>query len=197
MLGVLLELRRTVEPCDVDQDQPCSLTEKPRPMSLSLDLAAALQPLIGQTFLPSQTVSVSDGQGVTLSLEAISVEALGVSCEELRLIVPALSAASMDVLKSWASGLCGRITYLLESLSPLEFDVLGQEILIRSSTPDASTGAPRYYEVQLSSQGNGRFSLRRFEADRVQGGRTRVPLRLTHEQLAKLVNDLVATLPTP
>lgn len=197
MHGALLKLRPAVDSCQTGQDLLRPQTEKPCPMSLSLDLAAALQPLIGQTFLPSQTVSVSDGQGVTLSLDVISVEALGASCEELRLIVPALSAASMDVLKTWASGLCGRITYLLESLSPLEFDVLGQEVLIRSGTPDASAGAPRYYEVQLSSQGNGRFSLRRFEADRVQGGRTRVPLRLTHEQLAKLVNDLMATLPTP
>ncbi|MDX1967796.1 MAG: hypothetical protein SFV23_11540 [Planctomycetaceae bacterium] len=167
-------------------------------MSLSLDLAAALQTLVGQTFLPPHTISVSDRQGVTLSVDLISVETLGVSCEELRLVAPALSTASMDILRQWASGLCQRITYLLETLNPLEFDVQGNEVLIRSNPPDNTLpGQPRYYEVLLSSHGGGRFSLRRFEADPTGGGRTPVPLRITHEQLSKLVNDLVATLPSP
>ena len=51
-------------------------------MSLSLDLSAALVPLVGQTFVPPKTVGVSDGSGVSLTVELISVESLGVSCEE-------------------------------------------------------------------------------------------------------------------
>lgn len=179
-----------------DRMEPISPIETP--MSLSLDLATALQTLVGQTFLPSHTLSVSDGQGITLTIDLISVESLGVSCEELRLSIPSLAAASMDVLKTWAGGLCRRITYLLETLQPLEYDVQGQTALIRSHPPDTSTaGQPRYYEVQLSAHGAGKFSLKRFEANPANGGRTPVPLRLTHEQLAKLVNDLVDTLPSP
>lgn len=167
-------------------------------MSLSLDLAAALQPLVGQTFVPPHAVSVSDGAGVTLSVSLIAVESLGVSCEAMQLDVPALSAATLDVLKRWAAGLCQRVTYLLETLQPLEYDAQGNEVLIRSNPPDASSpGQTKYYEVQLSAQGAGRFSLRRFLADKANPGRHPVPLRLTHEQLAKLVNDLVATLPSP
>ncbi len=165
-------------------------------MSLSLDLAAAIKPLVGQTFLPAHTEAVADGQGLTLEIDLMSVESLGVACEELRLVIPALTSSTIDVLKAWASGLCQRITYLLETLHPLEFDVQNNEALIRSNPPDTTTsGQPRYYEVTLSAHGSGRFSLRRFEADLAQGGRQPVPLRLTHEQLAKLVNDLVATLP--
>jgi hypothetical protein len=167
-------------------------------MGLSLDLAAALQPLVGQVFLPAKTVSVSDGQGVTLAADLIAVESLGLSCEELRLTVPALTGTALDMLKTWAGGLCQRITYLLETLHPLEFDAQGNEVLIRSNPPDTSQPTqPKYYEVLLSSHGGGQFSLRRFEGNRTTGGRVRVPLRLTHEQLAKLVNDLVATLPAP
>lgn len=167
-------------------------------MSLSLDLAAALRPLVGQTFLPARTVSVTD-VGITLAVDVLSVEMLGVSCEELRLDVPALAGASMDKLKQWAAGLCQRITYLLEPLGPLEFDAQGQQVLIRSKPPDATTtpGQTRYYEVLLSSLGGGRFLLRRYQVDRQAAGRQPVPIRVTHEQLAKLVNDLVATLPTP
>lgn len=168
-------------------------------MSLSLDLAAALRPLVGQTFLPARTVSVSDGSGVALSLDLLSVEMLGVSCEEIRLNVPALTGADLDKLKEWANGLCQRITYLLEQLGPLEYDAQANQVLIRSKPPDAVTspGQTKFYEVLLSSHGGGRFSLRRYQADHANPGRTPVPIRVTHEQLAKLVNDLVATLPTP
>lgn len=167
-------------------------------MSLSLDLAIALQPLVGQVFVPPQTVSVSDGSGVSVAVDLLSVEKLGVSCEELRLEVPALSGAAVDVLKTWAAGLCGRITYLLESLEPLEYDAQGPQVLIRSKTPDATQPArPQYYEVLLTSLGQGRFALRRYEYDRAAGTRLLTPLDLTNQQLAKLVNDLVATLPAP
>lgn len=165
-------------------------------MSLSLDLAAALTPLIGQTFLPAQTVTVADGSGVGLSVDLLSVEALGVSCEELRLEVPVLNAASLDALKKWGDALCKRITYLLENLGPLEYDATANEVLIRSTPPDiGSPGTTKYYEVLLSSQGAGRFSLRRFRNDAANPGRVPVPLQLTHELLAKLVNDLTATIP--
>jgi hypothetical protein len=168
-------------------------------MSLSLDLAAALTPLSGQSFAPAHRVTVSDGSGVTLSVDLLAVDFVGVACEELRLDVPSLSAATLDTLKKWAKGLCQRITYLLENLGPLEYDAQGNEVMIRSTPPDTSTspGRTKYYEVLLSSHGWGKFSLRRYEADRSTGSRAAVPLRLTHEQLAKLVNDLTGTLPGP
>src|ERR1700761_1860246 len=109
-------------------------------MSLSLDLAAALVPLVGQNFMPAHAVSVADGSGVSLTVTVISVEALGVACEEIQLDVPTLNAASMDVLKKWGDGLCKRVTYLLENLGPLEYDASVNEVLIRSTPPD--TGSP-------------------------------------------------------
>lgn len=164
-------------------------------MSLSLDLSAALNPLIGQTFVPPRTVTVSDGSGVTLGVDLISVESLGVSCEELRLDVPSLSAATIDTLKKWANDLCRRVTYLLENLGPLEFDAQGNQVLIRSTQVDKSAGTTKYYEVMLSSHGSGRFSLRRYRNDTAANGRVPVPLQLTQEQLSKLVNDLLSTIP--
>lgn len=165
-------------------------------MSLSLDLAAALTPLIGQTFVPAQTVAVADGNGVSLAVDLLSVEALGVSCEELRLEIPAMGTATLDVLKKWGDGLCKRVTYLLENLGPLEYDASSNEVLIRSTPPDQTTaGTTKYYEVLLSSHGAGRFTLRRFRNDASNPGRVAVPIQVTHEQLAKLVNDLTATIP--
>ena len=167
-------------------------------MSLSLDLSAALNPLVGQSFVPPKTVDVSDSSGIALAVDVIAVESLGVSCEELRLSVPSLGTANLDTLKKWANDLCRRVTYLLENLGPLEFDARDNEVLIRSTPPDKSTGgATKYYEVMLTSQGAGCFSLRRFRNDSATGTRIPVPLQLTHEQLSKLVNDLVATIPSP
>jgi hypothetical protein len=167
-----------------------------RRMSLSLDLSAALNPLVGQTFVPPKTIAVSDGRGVTLSVDLIAVESLGVSCEELRLDIPSLGAATLDTLKKWANDLCRRVTYLLENIGPLEFDAQGNQVLIRSAPPDKSgAGTMKYYEVMLSSHGTGHFSLRRFQNDSTGAGRVPVSMQVTHEQLSKLVNDLVATIP--
>ena len=165
-------------------------------MSLSLDLAAALIPLTGQQFVPAQTVAVSDGSGVALSVDVLSVETLGVSCEEIRLDIPSLGTATLDVLKKWGDGLCKRVTYLLENLGPLEYDASSSEVLIRSAPPDQSSpGTSKYYEILLSSHGAGHFSLRRYRNDTANPGRVNVPIQVTHEQLAKLVNDLTATIP--
>ena len=165
-------------------------------MSLSLDLAAALTPLVGQAFVPAKTITVADGSGVTLSVDVTSVESLGVSCEELRLDVPSLGAATLDVLKKWGDALCKRITYLLENLGPLEYDAQGSQVLIRSAPPDKSLpGTTKYYEVQLSSHGAGRFSLRRYRNDASNPGRVPAAIQATHELLAKLVNDLTSTIP--
>lgn len=107
-----------------------------------------------------------------------------------------LGTATLDTLKKWANRLCQRVTYLLENLGPLEFDAHENQVLIRSTPPDNSAaGTTKYYEVMLSSHGAGRFSLRRFRNDSAGSGRVPVPLQLTHEQLSKLVNDLVATIP--
>lgn len=165
-------------------------------MSLSLDLSAALNPLTGQHFLPPKTVMVSDGSGITLSVDLLGVESLGVSCEELRLEIPAIGTTTQQTLKKWAEDLCRRVTYLLENLGPLEFDAQGNQVLIRSTPPDTSNaGTSSYYEVMLSALGSGRFSLRRYLYDSNSTSRSPAPLKITHEQLSKLVNDLVATTP--
>lgn len=167
-------------------------------MSLSLDLATALQPLAGQTFAPPRAVTVRDPAGLEVTVTLHAVETVGVRLEELQLTTPQLAGATLQVLQRWAEALCRRVTYLLEGLGPLEYDATSQQVLIRSTPPDTNTPkSPKFYEILLSSLGAGKFVLRRYEADRASGGRVVMPLQLTHEQLAKLVNDLVASLPMP
>jgi len=117
------------------------------------------------------------------------------SCREVRMRVPALAGAGSDVLKKWADALCGRVTYLLEHLGPLEIDTDGKQVLIRSKSPDKRDNATTFYEVLLQSQGAGIFTLRRYRRENAGAPREHVDLRTTHELLEKLADDLIATIP--
>lgn len=164
-------------------------------MSLSLDLASVVASCVGQQFLPAKSLTAADPSGLAVDVRALSVDSVGLACEEIRLTAPSATPMDVDRLKVWAAQLCRRVAYLLETLDPLEFDAVSGQALIRSKTPSASPAGARYYEVVLSVAGASQFSLKRYEAVRGQPGRTQTPLTLTHELLAKLVNDLVDTLP--
>jgi hypothetical protein len=163
-------------------------------MTLASDLILQLAPLAGQAFVPPRVLTASDAAGVTVSLYCHSVEVLGCALEGVEMHVPRLAGANADTLKQWAGQLCGRLTYLLESLNPIEFDAEQAQVLIRSNPPATNANSTRYYEVLLSTLGNGRFVLKRYEAAAGQP-RMLASLNLTYEQLEKLISDLCDTAP--
>lgn len=172
------------------------------------ELKAALLAHLGGPYQPPVAVTVSatvpqtnpatagstPAASVSLTARALAVQPYGCALEEIELQAPHLTNASMDILKKWANALCQKVTYLLESLGPLEFDVDGQEVLIRSMPPSPLPSSKRYYEIRLSTLGAGKFLLGRYEANPGQP-RQRQPLELGMEQVVRLGNDLVATLP--
>lgn len=164
-------------------------------MSLSQQLISQIQSTGGVSAANPQTAAVRDPSGLVLAVDLTAVERIGCSFTELRVQAPHLANATLDVLKKWGNALCQRITYLLENIGPLEFDTEGNEVLIRSMPPAPAGNSTKYYEVVLSSHGNGQFSLRRYETTRGQPGRQPVEIQATYEVLTKLVNDLTATLP--
>lgn len=78
---------------------------------------------------------VSPPRDISITAQVIASQPFGCALEEIELQASHLTNASMDVLKKWANALCQKVTYLLESLGPLEFDQDGQEVLIRSIPP--------------------------------------------------------------
>lgn len=164
-------------------------------MSLSSQLSTQLQSIIGFAGPDPRTICAADGTRVVLELDATAVERMGCSFRELRLSVPSLSGAELPVLETWAHALCRRVTYLLESIGPLELDPEHGEVLIRSTPPDKQSGGTWFYEILLSSHGNGHFSLRRYRSLTGQPGREQVEIQTTYEVLTKLVNDLDASIP--
>lgn len=166
-------------------------------MSLRPALEAELRRLIGYSSAQPVTIDLVGPAGIRLSIELTIVDSLSCAFRQLTVDVPALQNAAFDALKKWAEALSRRITYLLESLSPLEFDPTGGQVLIRSTTPDQLPDGTQYFEMVLSSQGTGSFVLRRYRAVKGIPGRDPIDMQVTHEVLGKLCDDLVDTVTPP
>jgi hypothetical protein len=95
-------------------------------------------------------------------------------------------------LRSWAEQAAKRIMGLLEPLSVYEIDDSRGEAILRSQAPTQRAGQLGYYEVLL--RGTASATLRRFSASNQPGShRQQVAFALTHEALAKVAEDLTAS----
>ncbi len=150
---------------------------------------------LNQTGSVPANVSASDASGITMTLEVTAIDSMSVEFKELSLFVPQLQNAAFDALKQWASDLSQRITYLLENIGPLEFDPNAGQVLIRSTPPGQLSQGTQFYEIMLSSSGNGTFTLRRFKSIKGIPGRDQVEMQMTIEVLLRLIDDLVDTIP--
>jgi len=164
-------------------------------MSLKDLLSHELSRLVGYASTSTKTISLAGPDQVHFALDFTAVDTMSCSLAEIRVLVPALANAKFDVLKEWAQALSKRITYLLEHIGPLEFSPDQGQVLIRSTPPDQQPNVTQFYEIRLQSQAGGKFTLRRFRAEKGSPGRKAVDIQLTHETLYKLVNDLVETIP--
>ncbi|WP_417850781.1 hypothetical protein [Thalassoglobus sp.] len=141
------------------------------------------------------TLSATDSSGIVITLEVTAIDSMSVELMELSLFVPQLQNAAFDVLKQWSIDLSQRITYLLENIGPLEFDPNAGQVLIRSSPPGQLPHGTQFYEIMLSSSGNGTFTLRRYKSIQGTPGRDQVEMQMTIEVLLRLIDDLVDTIP--
>lgn len=163
-------------------------------MSLRDQVEQDLKPLQLTGNVPA-TVSSSDSSGLIATIDVTAIDSMSVEIMELSLFVPQLQNAVFDVLKQWSQDLSQRITYLLENIGPLEFDPAAGQVLIRSTPPGQLSNGNQFYEMMLSSAGNGTFTLRRFRSIQGTPGRHQVEMQMTIEVLLRLVDDLVDTIP--
>lgn len=164
-------------------------------MSTQARIPVSLTSLVGQPLPATHTVAIAGAAPVSVALDVAAVDQLSCALREIRLDAPHLSTAGFDTLRAWAGRLCGRVTYLLENIGPLEFDEAAGTVLIRSTQPDRQSNGSQYYEILLSTSGNGHFALRRYRTEKGRTDREQVDMHLTHQVVEKLVNDLAATLP--
>ena len=141
-----------------------------------------------------RTVGWSAGVGPAIEVDFTVVDSLGCAFRELRVTADEFQNGPFDRLKNWAENLCGKVTYLLEHIGPLEADVGAQSVLVRSTPPTRQPDRTTYYEMLVNAPSV--LSLRRYS--RAAGGAERsvCDIQITHEVLVKLVQDIVAAIPT-
>ena len=155
---------------------------------------------IAETFLPKLNEWVPVGAdrhhliepvaetGWTVDLSADRVDSLGCRLWEISLTRDAEPIANAD-LKRQALTVAERATGLMEPLHFIELDELRGEALLRSEAPAKRGAVLAYYEVLMSS--GRRITMCRFERSLEKSRRQQVAFALTHEAIAKLIDDLV------
>ncbi|HVK17837.1 MAG TPA: hypothetical protein VM533_12880 [Fimbriiglobus sp.] len=126
--------------------------------------------------------------GWAVGLSADRADTVGCLAWELTLARTSEAPAGLT-LKGWADGIAMRVGGLMEDLKVLEVDDHQQEAILRSDDPTVKGDDRLYYEVHL--RGLSHATVRRFKGSRAAGTRReQVAFALTHEVLAKLVEDI-------
>ncbi len=135
-----------------------------------------------------RVVEVEDGS-LHLECHLIALEPLACAFDRLSLRAERLSGMSSDELKHVAENLSGRLTYLLEPISPIETDAEGCTVQMRSNPPQKETDRTSYYELLVSRSGE--LSLCRYTRA-AKAERQCIPAQVTREVLVRLASDFAA-----
>jgi hypothetical protein len=129
-------------------------------------------------------------QGWTVGLTADHTDSVGCRLTQIRADRTVPVADDDLALEAHARRAAGRVTGLLEPLRLVEVD-RGQHVtVLRSDAPATKGDSVQYYEIKFA--GRNRVTVERLRATKTgPAGRESVPFSLTHEALAKLVDDLV------
>ena len=127
----------------------------------------------------------------TLTCDIVERNALAVSFNVLRLSTAELASADTARLERIGKALAARLTYLMEPISPIEFDAQGCVVQLRSNPPQRDDDGRSYYELLIRH--GGEIALTRY---RKENGNARQPITatVTREVLTRLVGDFCAVL---
>lgn len=134
-----------------------------------------------------QSLSIDTGSG-TLTCELVAIDQLACAFEQFSLQAPKLANATLDQLDRVAKNLSQRLSYLLESISPVEKDKDRCIVQMRSNPPQKDDDGTSYYELVVR---RGELQLSRFSKASGQVRRV-IPANVTREVFARLVIDFAA-----
>ena len=137
------------------------------------------------------TTVTAEVQPRKLSCDIVERNSLAVSFENLRLQTTELATASTADLERIGKSLAGRLTYLMEPISPVEVDAAGCTVQLRSNPPQRDDDGRTYYELLVRRGGD--IELSRYRKENA-GARRRIPATVTREVLMRLVGDFCAVL---
>jgi hypothetical protein len=116
---------------------------------------------------------------------------LAVSFNQLRLRTAELATADATKLERIGKALSAKLTYLMEPISPIEFDSQGCVVQLRSSPPQRDDDGRAYYELLVRR--GGEISLSRYRKDN-RDARRQIAATVTREVLLRLANDFCTVL---
>jgi hypothetical protein len=125
--------------------------------------------------------------GWTVRVTADKTDSLACLAWQIQLSRTAEPPAGLT-LAGWAAAIAARVTGLLEPLKVHEIDESRGEAVLRSVAPARKGDTLAYYEILL--QGGSTASLARYVGSKVRPGRQQVAFAITHETLAKLLEDI-------
>jgi hypothetical protein len=128
----------------------------------------------------------STGWGLTLTADRF--DELSCLVWELSLRRSSPRPADADALAAWAARIADRVSTLAEPVVVHEVDPSRNEALLRSKEPSRRNDQLFYHELLL--RGINQVSVRRYQGSPAGAKREQVAFPLTHEALAKLVQDL-------
>ncbi len=162
-------------------------------MLLHQQITQSLAELKGLAAEVPRTAHWAADRGTLIEIDFTAVDSLGCAFRELRLTTSELKNLPFETLRDWADEICRRATYLLEQIVPLERDVGGESVLIRSAEPTREPDQRAYYEILVAAPGT--LNLRRYACAASNDPRRPCDIQLTQQTLVKLVGDIVAAIP--
>jgi hypothetical protein len=131
-----------------------------------------------------------DGHGWSVTVAAERFDSLSCLLNGVEATRNSPVAADSVALEAHARKVATRVTGLLEPLRLVEIDRSRDVALLRSDAPPTKGDNVLFYEVQF--EGRNRVTVNRYQASKpARASKVAIPFGLTHEVLAKLVDDLV------
>jgi hypothetical protein len=133
----------------------------------------------------SLRLDIGDGR---LEATLSQIDPLACSFEHFSYKADKLANATIDQLKDIANALSTQLSYLLESISPIEVDDEACIVQMRSNPPQKDDDGTRYYELVVA---RGELSLCRYARPSGQTPAV-VAAHVTREVFERLAEDFVA-----
>lgn len=130
-------------------------------------------------------LDTNDGR---LTARLTAIDQLACAFEELTWHAPRLDQADLAQLDRIATALAKRLSYLLESIRPVERDQDGCVVQMRSNPPHKDDDGTSYYELVVR---RGELTLCRYAKVSGQARQT-IPAHVTREVFCRLADDLSA-----
>lgn len=131
------------------------------------------------------TLAVDD-RPRSITCDIVERNSLAVSFNVLRLSTTELASADPTRLERIGKTLAEKLTYLMEPISPIEFDAEGCVVQLRSNPPQRDDDGRSYYELLVRR--GGEIALSRYRKENGDARRA-IAANVTREVLLRLVND--------